>query len=77
MLAYIGMVLQQMFHINHWQGEKEKIFEFGYLSDTIPSLFLIREILGFTDISIKETGEETEGICFEIIIPRDKYRSIK
>ena len=37
--------------------EKEKIFEFGFGSGTGFGLFLIRELLGYTGITITETGE--------------------
>lgn len=55
-------------------GEKERIFEFGYSHDDMVSLFLIRELLGFTGIAIAETGEPGEGIRFEIIIPKGRFR---
>ena len=55
-------------------GEKERIFEFGYSHDDMVSLFLIRELLGFTGIAIAETGEPGDGIRFEIIVPKGRFR---
>jgi len=53
---------------------KEKIFEGGDITGTIRGLFLIRELLGFTGITIQETGTPEAGIRFEIRVPRGKYR---
>ncbi|MDD1698676.1 MAG: ATP-binding protein, partial [Methanoregula sp.] len=54
--------------------EKEKIFEFGFGTGTGFGLFLIRELLGFTGISITETGEPGKGVRFEILVPKGKFR---
>ena len=56
--------------------EKEKIFEFGYGKGTGFGLFLIREILGFTGITITETGEPGKGAKFEIVVPKGKFRKV-
>jgi PAS domain S-box-containing protein len=56
--------------------EKEKIFEFGFGTGTGFGLFLIREILGFTGISISETGEPGKGAKFEILVPKGKFRKV-
>jgi len=56
--------------------EKEKIFEFGYRKETGFGLFLIRELLGFTGISITETGEPGKGMKFEIVVPKGKFRKV-
>lgn len=37
-------------------------------------LFLVREILGITEIGIEETGVPGEGARFEILVPNGKYR---
>ncbi|HVP96340.1 PAS domain-containing protein [Methanoregula sp.] len=58
-------------------GEKERIFEFGYSEDNMVSLFLIRELLGFTGIAIAETGEPGQGVRFEIVVPKGRYRNKK
>jgi hypothetical protein len=39
-------------------------------------LFLVREILSLTDISVKENGEPGKGARFELCIPNGKYRVI-
>jgi PAS domain S-box-containing protein len=58
-------------------NEKSKIFEFGYGKKTGFGLFLAREILGFTGLTISETGEAGMGARFEIIVPKGKYRNVK
>ncbi|MCX6694157.1 MAG: ATP-binding protein, partial [Methanomicrobiales archaeon] len=55
--------------------EKEKIFCQGYGKNTGFGLFLTREILGITNISICETGEVGVGARFEIHIPPGMYRN--
>ncbi len=57
--------------------EKEKIFEFGFGMGTGFGLFLIRELLGFTGITITETGEPGKGAKFEILVPKGKFRKAK
>ncbi len=54
--------------------EKERIFSKGYGRNTGHGLFLSREILGITGITIKETGEPGRGSRFEIEVPRDRFR---
>jgi PAS domain S-box-containing protein len=53
---------------------KEKIFEKGFGANTGFGLFLIREILGITGLSIKETGTEGKGARFEIHLPPGTWR---
>ncbi|MDD4127506.1 MAG: ATP-binding protein [Methanomicrobium sp.] len=53
---------------------KGKIFERGVGSNTGPGLFLAKEILDITDISISETGEEGKGTRFEILVPPSGFR---
>jgi signal transduction histidine kinase len=55
--------------------EKEKIFEFGFGTGTGFGLFLIRELLGYTGITITETGEPGKGAKFEIMVPNGKFRA--
>ncbi|MDK2916308.1 MAG: hypothetical protein PWR25_865 [Euryarchaeota archaeon] len=55
-------------------GEKERIFDRGFGKNTGLGLFLIREILGITGISITETGEPGKGARFEMRVPRGAYR---
>lgn len=55
--------------------EKEMIFERGYGKNTGLGLFLAREILDITGITIRETGEPGRGARFEITVPRGVYRT--
>lgn len=54
--------------------QKEAIFVFGFNAISNTSLFLTREILDITGISISETGREGEGCVFELKIPSECYR---
>lgn len=54
--------------------EKEKIFERGYGRHTGYGLFLVREILSLTHISITETGEPGKGARFEISVPKGAWQ---
>jgi PAS domain S-box-containing protein len=54
--------------------EKLKIFEFRQGSATGMDLFLVREILGFTAITITENGEPEKGVRFVIVVPKNKFR---
>ncbi|MDD1725180.1 MAG: ATP-binding protein [Methanospirillum sp.] len=54
--------------------DKDLIFERGYGNNTGFGLFLVREILALTDISIRETGTRGKGARFEISVPRGAYR---
>jgi PAS domain S-box-containing protein len=54
--------------------EKEKVFVRGYGRNTGLGLFLIREILNMTHITIIENGIPGEGACFAISVPPDGYR---
>jgi len=56
--------------------DKEQIFKRGYGKNTGLGLFLVREILSITDITITEIGKEGEGVCFELMIPADAFRII-
>jgi PAS domain S-box-containing protein len=53
---------------------KEKIFIRGFGKHTGLGLFLIREILSITGITIAETGEYGKGARFEIDVPKDRFR---
>jgi signal transduction histidine kinase len=53
---------------------KERIFEQGYGQNTGQGLFLVREILSITGISITEKGTPGKGARFEMIIPRTGSR---
>ncbi|MBN1167429.1 MAG: PAS domain-containing sensor histidine kinase [Methanospirillaceae archaeon] len=54
--------------------QKELIFEKGVGKNTGLGLFLVREILSITGISIRETGEQGKGARFEITVPEGKWR---
>ena len=54
--------------------EKEKIFRQGYGKNTGLGLFLSREILSMTGISISETGVPGQGARFEMQVPKNGYR---
>jgi PAS domain S-box-containing protein len=56
-------------------NEKQKIFEKGFGQHTGFGLFLAREILAITGISIHETGSYGKGARFEIAVPKGAYRS--
>jgi PAS domain S-box-containing protein len=58
-------------------AEKEKIFERGVGQNTGLGLFLVREILSITNITIKETGVYGKGARFEISVPEGMYRFVK
>lgn len=57
--------------------EKKFIFKRGFGKNTGLGLFLVKEILSITHISIAETGVEGEGACFELTIPTDSYRLLQ
>jgi signal transduction histidine kinase len=52
---------------------KEKIFERGVGSHTGYGLFLVREILSLTKITIREIGIPGEGVIFEMSVPKGLY----
>lgn len=53
---------------------KERIFERRFEEKKGLGLYLTREILGITGISIHETGDFGRGARFEIIIPKGNFR---
>jgi PAS domain S-box-containing protein len=55
--------------------EKGEIFNRGYGKNTGYGLFLIREILSITGLSIRESGSPGEGARFEIHVPEGSYRN--
>ena len=57
--------------------EKELIFKKGHGKNTGLGLFLIREILNITGITIKETGNSGEGVRFEMTIPSGSFRTVE
>jgi len=55
--------------------EKEMIFERGFGKNTGLGLFLTREILGITGITVHEKGKPETGARFEITVPEEAYRT--
>ncbi len=55
---------------------KERIFQRGYGKNTGYGLFLVREILSITGMTIREGGEEGNGACFEIVVPEGVWRDV-
>ena len=55
-------------------GEKERIFARGVGKNTGFGLFLIREILAITGITVTETGEPGAGARFEMRVPSRAFR---
>lgn len=53
--------------------QKEIIFERGYGKNTGFGLFLVREVLSFSDITIYERGTYGVGCRFDIDVPRGKF----
>jgi signal transduction histidine kinase len=54
--------------------DKKRLFERGYGKNTGFGLFLVREILGITGITIRETSEPGHGARFEMLVPKGMYR---
>ena len=58
------------------EDRKGKIFERGFGDHTGLGLFLSREILGITGISISETGVHGRGARFELHVPAGAFRNV-
>jgi len=56
------------------EEDKKKIFQKGFGKNTGLGLFLSREILEITGITIRETGIPEKGALFEMHIPAEGYR---
>jgi len=54
--------------------DKKHLFERGFGKNTGLGLFLVREILSITRLSIAETGEPGRGARFEISVPKGAFR---
>ncbi len=57
------------------EKEKERIFRREYFKNTGFGLFLSREILAITNLTINETGTFGKGARFIIRVPRSGYRN--
>ncbi len=55
-------------------AEKELIFERGFGKNTGLGLYLAREILSITGMTVKECGREGHGARFEIMVPEGWHR---
>ena len=53
--------------------DKSKIFRRGFGKNTGYGLFLVREILGITSITIEETGIPGTGVRFEMTVPHGGF----
>ncbi|MEI6797518.1 MAG: ATP-binding protein, partial [Methanomassiliicoccales archaeon] len=54
--------------------DKKRLFEKGFGKNTGFGLFLCREIMAITGITITETGKAGEGVCFEMLVPPGAWR---
>jgi signal transduction histidine kinase len=55
-------------------ASRARVFERGMGIHTGFGLFMVREILGMTGITISETGSAGKGVRFEIRVPKGGYR---
>jgi K+-sensing histidine kinase KdpD len=55
-------------------NEKQKIFQKDFGKHTGLGMFLAREILSITGITVAETGTTGTGVRFEILVPEGRYR---
>ena len=72
-LDYLALVYEDD-GVGVHEEDKARIFEKGFGKNTGLGLFLTREILSITGLTIKETGVYGKGARFEIIVPKGKYR---
>ena len=56
------------------EGIKGRIFEKGFGKHTGFGLFMVRQVLDLTGLSIQETGTQGSGVRFEIRVPEGGYR---
>ena len=54
--------------------DKPHLFTKGFGKNTGLGLYLSKEILSITGLTIQETGEPGKGARFEILVPKGKYR---
>jgi PAS domain S-box-containing protein len=54
--------------------DKDNVFNRGFGRNTGFGLFLAREILSITDLSIRECGNVGNGVRFEILVPKGKFQ---
>jgi ABC-type amino acid transport substrate-binding protein/signal transduction histidine kinase len=58
------------------EKDKERIFERDAGKSPVPGLYLARQILSVTGITIRENGCFGKGACFEILVPGGAFRFI-
>jgi PAS domain S-box-containing protein len=58
------------------EKDKELLFNRGFGKNTGLGLFLVKEILTITGMTIRETGIPGKGARFEIRVPAGKFRSV-
>lgn len=56
--------------------DKERVFELGVGKNTGYGLYLAREILAITGLTIRESGVHGKGARFEIRVPPEAYRRL-
>ena len=54
--------------------DKKRIFTKGFGKNTGLGLFLVKEILSITNITVEETGDSGKGARFEMHVPKEMYR---
>ncbi len=59
------------------EQDKESIFTFGFGKGEGFGLYLIREILTYTGITIREDGIPGKGARFEMLVPKGRFRTKK
>jgi signal transduction histidine kinase len=69
-----GLLLVENNGISIPAADKERIFERDNGKGTGWGLFIVREILAATGMTITETGEEGKGVRFEITLPPGSFR---
>jgi len=69
-----GVIIYQDNGVGISAEDRIHLFEKGYGKHTGLGLFLSREIVSITGITIIENGEENKGARFEIHIPEGKFR---
>lgn len=59
------------------EEQRERIFELGFGKNTGFGMFLIREILSLTGITIKANGTVGKGARFILLVPKGSFRTKK
>nr|WP_319539054.1 ABC transporter substrate binding protein [uncultured Methanospirillum sp.] len=56
------------------EEDKPRIFDWSFGKHTGVGLFVSKQILAITEVTIRETGLPGEGVRFEIIVPKEKWK---